>query len=75
MTYLFPKDWRTVPLGLSLLMGTFFSFDAMWFSECTLTDATAPWGGHACFPQIYRDMRHPHKYTRGVNYTYVFVVS
>lgn len=22
----------------------------------------SPWGGHAVFPNIYRDMRHPHKY-------------
>ena len=32
----------------------------------------APWGGHGVFPNIYRDMRHPTKYRRGVNYTYVF---
>ncbi|CAD6576721.1 MAG: hypothetical protein ASARMPRED_007844 [Alectoria sarmentosa] len=32
----------------------------------------APWGGHSVFPNIYRDMRHPLKYTRAINYTYVF---
>lgn len=32
----------------------------------------APWGGHSVFPNIYRDMRHPKKYTRAVNITYVF---
>lgn len=32
----------------------------------------SPWGGHSVFPNIYRDMRHPYKYRRGVNYTYVF---
>jgi solute carrier family 32 (vesicular inhibitory amino acid transporter) len=32
----------------------------------------APWGGHSVFPAIYKDMRHPQKYTRALNYTYVF---
>ena len=32
----------------------------------------SPWGGHGVFPNIYRDMRHPHKYGRGVSITYVF---
>ena len=32
----------------------------------------SPWGGHSVFPNIYRDMRHPYKYRRGVNITYIF---
>ncbi|KAI9704691.1 MAG: hypothetical protein M1820_005439 [Bogoriella megaspora] len=32
----------------------------------------SPWGGHGVFPNIYRDMRHPQKYTKNVNITYVF---
>lgn len=32
----------------------------------------SPWGGHGVFPNIYKDMRHPHKYNRAVNYTYWF---
>ncbi|KAF1947120.1 hypothetical protein EJ02DRAFT_366076 [Clathrospora elynae] len=32
----------------------------------------SPWGGHSVFPNIYRDMRHPYKYRKGVNITYVF---
>ncbi|KZM19494.1 uncharacterized protein EKO05_0003109 [Ascochyta rabiei] len=32
----------------------------------------SPWGGHSVFPNIYRDMRHPYKYHRGVNITYIF---
>ena len=32
----------------------------------------APWGGHGVFPNIYRDMRHPMKYNKAVNYTYSF---
>ncbi|KAF2095159.1 hypothetical protein NA57DRAFT_45233 [Rhizodiscina lignyota] len=32
----------------------------------------SPWGGHSVFPNIYRDMRHPNKYHRSVNITYVF---
>jgi vesicular inhibitory amino acid transporter len=32
----------------------------------------SPWGGHSVFPNIYRDMRHPYKYRKAVNVTYVF---
>ncbi|KAF2728949.1 hypothetical protein EJ04DRAFT_516296 [Polyplosphaeria fusca] len=32
----------------------------------------SPWGGHSVFPNIYRDMRHPYKYRKSVNITYVF---
>lgn len=35
----------------------------------------SPWGGHSVFPNIYRDMRHPYKYRRGVNVTYIFTFS
>lgn len=35
----------------------------------------APWGGHSVFPNIYRDMRHPMKYPKAVNYTYAFTFS
>jgi vesicular inhibitory amino acid transporter len=30
----------------------------------------APWGGHAVFPNIYRDMRHPEKYVQCINVVY-----
>lgn len=30
----------------------------------------APWGGHAVFPNIYRDMRHPNKYGKCLVTTY-----
>ncbi|KAF4545233.1 Amino acid transporter [Lasiodiplodia theobromae] len=32
----------------------------------------SPWGGHSVFPNIYRDMRHPYKYRKGVKITYSF---
>lgn len=32
----------------------------------------SPWGGHSVFPNIYRDMRHPHKYKKAVRYTFSF---
>lgn len=32
----------------------------------------SPWGGHGVFPNIYRDMRHPHKYGRAVKITFTF---
>ncbi|KAI1426185.1 transmembrane amino acid transporter protein-domain-containing protein [Xylaria sp. FL1777] len=34
----------------------------------------SPWGGHSVFPNIYRDMRHPHKYKKAVGYTFSFTV-
>ena len=35
----------------------------------------APFGGHSVFPNIYRDMRHPLKYGKALNYTYISVYS
>jgi len=35
----------------------------------------SPWGGHSVFPNIYRDMRHPYKYRRGVDITYAFTFT
>ncbi|KAF2273755.1 uncharacterized protein EI97DRAFT_142966 [Westerdykella ornata] len=32
----------------------------------------SPWGGHSVFPNIYRDMRHPYKYHKAVDITYIF---
>ena len=32
----------------------------------------SPWGGHSVFPNIYRDMRHPYKYRKAVDITYIF---
>lgn len=35
----------------------------------------APWGGHAVFPNIYRDMRHPHKYDSALSTVYKITFS
>ncbi|KAL5334573.1 transmembrane amino acid transporter protein-domain-containing protein [Aspergillus crustosus] len=35
----------------------------------------SPWGGHGVFPNIYRDMRHPHKYGKSLGVTYIFTFS
>ncbi|PGH05967.1 hypothetical protein AJ79_06656 [Helicocarpus griseus UAMH5409] len=35
----------------------------------------SPWGGHGVFPNIYRDMRHPHKYGESLWVTYIFTFS
>ncbi|ODQ68655.1 hypothetical protein NADFUDRAFT_81536 [Nadsonia fulvescens var. elongata DSM 6958] len=35
----------------------------------------SPWGGHAVFPNIYRDMRHPQKYTACLNTVYKITFS
>ncbi|KAG9249196.1 transmembrane amino acid transporter protein-domain-containing protein [Calycina marina] len=32
----------------------------------------SPWGGHSVFPNIYRDMRHPHKFPRAIKSTFIF---
>ena len=32
----------------------------------------SPWGAHSVFPSIYKDMRHPEKYTKSLWYTYSF---
>ncbi|KAI1355762.1 transmembrane amino acid transporter protein-domain-containing protein [Xylaria sp. FL0043] len=34
----------------------------------------SPWGGHSVFPNIYRDMRHPHNYAKAVGYTFSFTL-
>ncbi|KAI9884749.1 MAG: hypothetical protein M1823_003459 [Watsoniomyces obsoletus] len=34
----------------------------------------SPWGGHSVFPNIYRDMRHPKKFNRGLTITYTFTL-
>ncbi|KAK4242617.1 vacuolar amino acid transporter 1 [Achaetomium macrosporum] len=32
----------------------------------------SPWGGHSVFPNIYRDMRHPYKYTQALKISFSF---
>ncbi|KAK9324897.1 transmembrane amino acid transporter protein-domain-containing protein [Lipomyces orientalis] len=32
----------------------------------------APWCGHSVFPNVYRDMRHPYKFKRCLNLSYIF---
>lgn len=34
----------------------------------------AAFGGHSVFPNIYKDMRHPAKYARAIDYTYGFTM-
>lgn len=37
----------------------------------------APWGGHPIFPQLYEDMKHPHKYPLActISFTMTFIVD
>ncbi|KAJ5137007.1 hypothetical protein N7448_005561 [Penicillium atrosanguineum] len=35
----------------------------------------SPWGGHSVFPNVYKDMRHPHKYEKSLWSTYLFTFS
>jgi len=69
-TYLFPQHWQTIPLAFGLLMCK--CFPILFFHVFT---KSAPWGGHSVFPNIYRDMRHPYKYHRAVDITYLFTFT
>ena len=50
-----------------------FAFPETWATiPLSLGLFMAPWGGHSVFPAIYKDMRHPKKYSKAVNWTYLF---
>ncbi|KAJ4303010.1 hypothetical protein N0V90_001901 [Kalmusia sp. IMI 367209] len=52
---------------------TQYLFPANWMTvPLSFGLLMSPWGGHSVFPNIYRDMRHPYKYRKGVNVTYIF---
>lgn len=74
-TYLFPDNWMTLPLSFGLLMCKSSLSIQQGLSGKTNMPLIAPWGGHSVFPNIYRDMRHPRKYNKGLKYTYTFTVS
>lgn len=35
----------------------------------------APWGGHPVYPELYRDMRHPHKFNKSTNLAFSITFS
>lgn len=52
---------------------TQYLFPANWLTiPLSFGLLMSPWGGHSVFPNIYRDMRHPYKYRRAVDITYIF---
>lgn len=52
---------------------TQYLFPVSWYTvPLSLGLLMSPWGGHSVFPNIYRDMRHPYKYRRSVDITYLF---
>jgi solute carrier family 32 (vesicular inhibitory amino acid transporter) len=58
-------------------MDTFF-FPQHWGSfPLSIGLFMAPWGGHSIYPQVYRDMRHPEKFSRalGVSYSITFAID
>jgi vesicular inhibitory amino acid transporter len=69
-TYLFPQNWQTIPLAFGLLM-----CKSLFLHEINVLTLLAPWGGHSVFPNIYRDMRHPYKYHRAVDTTYLLTFT
>lgn len=73
-TTLLPSNWNAVPLSFGLLMGKFAPV-LKCLDEFVLTFHIAPWGGHGVFPNIYKDMRHPHKYEGGLRVIFSFTVS
>ncbi|WYZ40355.1 hypothetical protein EsH8_IV_000696 [Colletotrichum jinshuiense] len=53
--------------GSLLEPATTYLFPANWGTlPLSFGLLMSPWGGHSVFPNIYRDMRHPHKYPRAV---------
>ncbi|KAJ1335517.1 solute carrier family 32 (vesicular inhibitory amino acid transporter) [Microdochium nivale] len=64
---------KTTSPGSLIEPAATYLFPANWMTlPLSLGLLMSPWGGHSVFPNIYRDMRHPHKYTRAVNYTFGF---
>ncbi|KAF2128614.1 hypothetical protein P153DRAFT_432220 [Dothidotthia symphoricarpi CBS 119687] len=52
---------------------TQYLFPANWLTiPLSFGLLMSPWGGHSVFPNIYRDMRHPYKYRKAVDVTYIF---
>lgn len=52
---------------------TTYLFPANWLTlPLSFGLLMSPWGGHGVFPNIYRDMRHPQKYAKGVKITFTF---
>ncbi|KAI5864624.1 transmembrane amino acid transporter protein-domain-containing protein [Durotheca rogersii] len=54
---------------------TTYLFPANWLTlPLSFGLLMSPWGGHSVFPNIYRDMRHPHRYKEAVAYTFTFTL-
>ncbi|KAK4106605.1 amino acid transporter [Parathielavia hyrcaniae] len=50
-----------------------YMFPANWLTlPLSFGLLMSPWGGHGVFPNIYRDMRHPYKYTQALKITFSF---
>ncbi|TGJ79832.1 hypothetical protein E0Z10_g8930 [Xylaria hypoxylon] len=65
---------QTTP-GSLIEPATTYLFPANWLTlPLSFGLLMSPWGGHSVFPNIYRDMRHPHKYKKAVSYTWSFTL-
>ncbi|KAG4027729.1 hypothetical protein MFRU_027g00220 [Monilinia fructicola] len=59
--------------GSLLEPATQYIFPANWLTlPLSFGLMMSPWGGHSVFPNIYRDMRHTHKFDKAVKYTFSF---
>ncbi|KAI1331161.1 transmembrane amino acid transporter [Xylariaceae sp. FL0255] len=66
---------KTTTPGSLIEPAATYLFPANWLTlPLSFGLLMSPWGGHSVFPNIYRDMRHPHKYTKAVNYTFSFTL-
>ncbi|EMD00301.1 hypothetical protein BAUCODRAFT_63649 [Baudoinia panamericana UAMH 10762] len=60
--------------GSLLEVATTYAFPESWKAlPLSFGLIMAVWGGHGVFPNIYRDMRHPHKYESGLRLIFSFV--
>lgn len=64
---------KTEGPGSLIQPATTYLFPANWLTlPLSFGLLASPWGGHGVFPNVYRDMRHPHKYARAVKVTFTF---
>ncbi|RPB00120.1 hypothetical protein L873DRAFT_1681359 [Choiromyces venosus 120613-1] len=62
----------SAPGSLREPMATYLFPQSWWTVPLSFGLLMSPWGGHSVFPNIYKDMRHPKKYNRAVDITYIF---
>lgn len=68
---LFDGFWKKESPGSLLMPSETWILPKNWMTvPLSIGIFMSPWGGHAVFPNIYRDMRHPQKYGKCLVTTY-----